>query len=214
MKVHYAAAHTKNQLAQKEVEVKQVKFHPIRKPELPKPVTDLRVEVEEEKGNHFNNLNAITNEAVIQFQFKLPVVKFLAHEGALQSVLDVKRLGTDNVFKHEDCIYKVYFFEVLLKEQRYMHRVMNEYAVSKQAKLLNLKHVIHLRSVHLGVNHIGFLLPRYQMDFRTYLDKERDPRHLNNILLQVGRGIAELHQLGYVHRDLKPENIVLNLKPV
>jgi len=52
------------------------------------------------------------------------------------------------------------------------------------------------------------------MDFRTYLEKERDPRHLNNILLQVGSGIAELHQMGYVHRDLKPENIVLNLKPV
>ena len=48
------------------------------------------------------------------------------------------------------------------------------------------------------------------MDLRTYLQKHRDHRKLNDILLQVVTGLKELHDLGFVHRDLKPENIVLN----
>jgi serine/threonine protein kinase len=54
----------------------------------------------------------------------------------------------------------------------------------------------------------------FETDFRDYLWKERDPRQLARILIQVGQGLKELHNLGYVHRDLKPENIVLNLKPL
>ena len=34
------------------------------------------------------------------------------------------------------------------------------------------------------------------------------------ILIQVCKGILELHKLGYIHRDLNPDNIVLNLKPL
>jgi len=66
----------------------------------------------------------------------------------------------------------------------------------------------------LGPNHVGFLFPKYEIDFRNYLEENRDPRHLQSILLQVGKGILELQSLGYVHRDLKPDNIVLNLKPL
>jgi len=49
------------------------------------------------------------------------------------------------------------------------------------------------------------------MDLRKYLNKHRDYRELQRILLQVLDGLKELHSLGFVHRDLKPENIVLNL---
>ena len=62
--------------------------------------------------------------------------------------------------------------------------VMNEYAVSTIAKKNKLQHVIHLESFHLSPNHIGFLFPRYEMDFRTFLEKQRDHSHIKEILLQ------------------------------
>ena len=91
---------------------------------------------------------------------------------------------------------------------------MNEYAVSTLAKQNNLQHVIPLESFHLAPNHVGFLFPKYELDFRTFLENKRDARHIQSILLQLGKGILELHKLGYIHRDLKPDNIVLNLKPL
>ena len=71
-----------------------------------------------------------------------------------------------------------------------------------------------METVRFGLDHASLVMPKYEMDFRRYLRRERDPRKLNTILLCVANGLKELHQLGYVHRDLKPENIVLNLKPV
>ena len=52
------------------------------------------------------------------------------------------------------------------------------------------------------------------MDYRTYLERHRDPRQLVRILSMVMDGIKELFDMDYVHRDLKPENIVLNLRPL
>ena len=76
-----------------------------------------------------------------------------------------------------------------------------------------LKNVIPLRNVMIGIDHIALEMISYQMDFRYYLHKHRAARDLNKILLSVANGLKELHSLGYVHRDLKPENIVLDLKP-
>lgn len=52
------------------------------------------------------------------------------------------------------------------------------------------------------------------MNYRKYLREKRDPRSLGRILIQVAKGIKELHYMGYVHRDLKPDNIVLDTKPI
>lgn len=52
------------------------------------------------------------------------------------------------------------------------------------------------------------------MSFRSYLEEQRDVRHLHKIFYSIIKGIEDLHDLGYVHRDLKPENIMISLKPI
>jgi len=67
----------------------------------------------------------------------------------------------------------------------------------------------------LNIDCFYFEMERYGMDLRKYLNKHRDYRKLNEILLQVIAGLKELHALGFVHRDLKPDNIVLdNVRPI
>lgn len=78
----------------------------------------------------------------------------------------------------------------------------------------NLKNIMPLRNVMIGIDHVALEMRTFDMDLRYYLCKHRSVRDLNKILVEVGKGIKELHSLGYVHRDLKPENIVLNLKPL
>ncbi len=52
--------------------------------------------------------------------------------------MDIKKAGLNNIHTFGDMIYKVYFFEDLLKRQDKVINVMNEYAVSKLAKEQNL----------------------------------------------------------------------------
>jgi serine/threonine protein kinase len=83
-----------------------------------------------------------------------------------------------------------------------------------QAFINQLQHVMILRKIYLGSDHAAFKMDKYQVDYRVYLQRHRNPRELRQILRFVGEGINELHSIGYIHRDLKPENIVLNLKPL
>jgi serine/threonine protein kinase len=57
-------------------------------------------------------------------------------------------------------------------------------------------------------------MEKYEMSYRDYLRKKRDQRQLGRIIVDVAKGLKELHYMGYVHRDLKPENIVLDTKPI
>ena len=38
--------------------------------------------------------------------------------------------------------------------------------------------------------------------------KEEDARH---ILIQIVKGVADMHEKGYMHRDLKLDNIMVNI---
>jgi serine/threonine protein kinase len=74
--------------------------------------------------------------------------------------------------------------------------------------------VMQLDHFYLSKDHVALSMEKFQMDFRDYLRYHRDYRHLNRILLDVAKGVRELHAIGFVHRDLKPENIVIDLKPL
>jgi serine/threonine protein kinase len=84
----------------------------------------------------------------------------------------------------------------------------------KMAHKHEAKHLSPLTSALIGVDHIAFSMPRYEMTFRDYLMKHREPRHLNKIFMMIISGLRELHNNGFVHRDLKPENIMVNLRPI
>ena len=91
---------------------------------------------------------------------------------------------------------------------------ITEHAILKQAFIKQLPHIAHLTGVYIGVTHIAFTLPEYEIDLRTYLEVHRDHKQLPKLLDQVIAGIEQLHELGYVHRDIKPDNIVLSLRPL
>jgi serine/threonine protein kinase len=96
----------------------------------------------------------------------------------------------------------------------FLMRIGNEYSVMKLAKKQEAKHLCPLTSAHIGLDHIAFSMPRYQMTFRDYLMNHREPRHLNKIFMMIIAGLRELHNNGFVHRDLKPENVMINLRPL
>lgn len=87
-----------------------------------------------------------------------------------------------------------------------------EILILDKATLKECKHIVHYQDYFFTSYAFLIEIERYEMDLRTYLQKHRDYRKLNDILLQVVSGLEELHDLGFVHRDLKPENIVLNTK--
>lgn len=82
------------------------------------------------------------------------------------------------------------------------------------AKNYKLKYVLGLDDVYLGYNHLAFSYKKYDMDFRQYLQKERNYKQLPEIFAMIAKGLIELHKAGFVHRDLKPENVVVSLRPL
>ena len=111
-------------------------------------------------------------------------------------------------------VYKVYYFDDFVSDQSSILSFQNEYAVLKRSQVSDAKHLPHLLGVYIGVNHVALCMPKFEMDYREYLENHRDHRHLGRILLMVIDGLNELHEMGYVHRDLKPDNIGINLKPL
>ena len=72
-------------------------------------------QVEEEKKSTYSGLDEITCEAVNSFSFKLPLHKVLAKDGAKQNIITVTKAGLNTIHFRDDSVYKVYFFEDLLK---------------------------------------------------------------------------------------------------
>ena len=133
---------------------------------------------EEEKKPNFNNLNEETIRAINTYALKLPLLKVLAMDGANQQIIEVEKARLNTIHYIDHHVYKIYFFDDLLKREDKVLDVLNEYAVSTLAKQHNLQHVVHLESFHLAPNHVGFLFPKYEIDLRTFLEDQQDARHI------------------------------------
>jgi serine/threonine protein kinase len=138
----------------------------------------------------------------------------MAMEGAQQSPLPPSEDDQVALIEFNNRKYKRYTFVGLSESQELVQCFTNEYAVMSEAKTMNLFYVMPLDKFYLGPDHVALSMEKFQMDFRDYLRYHRDYRHLNRILIDVTKGIREIHEAGYVHRDIKPENIVIDLKPL
>ena len=123
-------------------------------------------------------------------------MKLIAFEGAKQSKITAVRDGVHTIVHEGELVYKLHYYEDFEFDQSYLTKVGNEYAVLKIARKQNLKHISPLIDAFLGVDHIAFAMPRYEMTFRDYLFHHRDPRHLNKIFLMIVDGLRELHSNG------------------
>jgi len=66
----------------------------------------------------------------------------------------------------------------MLADRNIQNNAITEHAILKKAALKNVSHIAHLKGVVIGVSHIAFSIPEYEMDFRDYLYTHRDPKHL------------------------------------
>ena len=57
----------------------------------------------------------------------------------------------------------------MLINRNIQSQAISEYSVLMKASLKKVPHVAHLLGVYIGVTHIAFSIPEYDMDFRDYL---------------------------------------------
>ena len=159
-------------------------------------------------------INEQTWKIVCNLSMIAPILKLHAIDGALQSPIESCNIDGVHIQQNEDGLLKVYPFNCFLRNEAKIQQYANEVAIMTQAFINKLQHVMILRKIYLGPDHAAFKMDKYQVDYRVYLQKHRNPRELRQILRFFGEGINELHSIGYIHRHLKPENIVLNFKPL
>lgn len=90
----------------------------------------------------------------------------------------------------------------------------NEWIIMKEAARKDCKHIVHLTSAEIGIDHVLIRMPKIEMSYREYLWNHRSFKDLPTILTHIAQGLKELHDLGYVHRDLKPENVMVSFRPL
>lgn len=169
--------------------------------------------IEEEEDKRYLEINDKVLEAINKLDLFVPILKAIAYTGATQSQLKPGEPQPVSIYNHNLHVLKRYQFNGFQKDQSLIQAFTNEYAIMKIAVEHNLHYIMRLQEVQLGVDHVLLRMDKYEMSYRQYLRGHRDCRHVPWILIDVAKGLKELHASGYVHRDLKPENIVLNIKP-
>lgn len=213
IKNHYARFHTKEELAKKSIPQEPiVAFHrQIAKKKT--KVGAFMAELEEERRDAFLLLKDNIRVIVLEKQYRLPILKLVAYEGALQSNITPVRDGITQMHYREKEAYKVHYFADMELDTAYVSRIGLEYQILKLAAKHQSLHLSPLHNAYLGRDHVAFKVPKYEISLAQWLRKSRDTRHYLKIFLQVIAGLRELHDMGFVHRDLRPSNIMLCTRP-
>ena len=111
-----------------------------------------------------------------------PVLKLQAIDGAQQSpITSLPKVGV-SIALHENCIFKIYPFSVFMRNEDKIQQYTNEVAIMSQAFLKELEHIVWMEKIYLGQDHAAIRMSKYEMDYRVYLQKHRNPRELRLIL--------------------------------
>jgi hypothetical protein len=76
---------------------------------------NLLMDVEKERREALYLLDKNTKFVVLQYAYKLPIIKMFALEGAKESPLNPDKADCKNIYKHEGSVFKVYFYDDLLE---------------------------------------------------------------------------------------------------
>ncbi len=120
-------------------------------------------------------------------------MKFLAIEGLQQSTEKPSDSGEVEVSCQDQYALKRYPFACLVSNQSKQMDLYNEWVIMRVAPKNDCKHIIHLTSAAIGIDHLIIKMPRFHMSFREYLWEHRDPRDLPTILSHIALGLKELH---------------------
>ncbi len=87
------------------------------------------MEFEKEKRNALFLLDQDVRDEVLRFEFYIPFIKLLAIEGAKQSPLTPQANDRSRIYKHENRLFKVFFYEEMLLDRNIQLNAQTEYSV-------------------------------------------------------------------------------------
>src|SRR3954469_18009081 len=98
------------------------------------------------------------------------------------------------------------------KDARFIEQLENEYQISRQFTHPALRRAIDMhddRTMFRKPNQAALVMELFDGQSLEARDRS-DVIETINIFVQVGKGLAALHGIGYAHCDLKPNNILVN----
>jgi hypothetical protein len=94
-------------------------------------------------------------KAVSNIANKIPILLTFNEKNCFESFLDIADNFDAGVLYGLEFIYKPYMFRKFLEDQDSQIQFYNELNITKEAKLQNMRNVIHFEGCYLGINHLA-----------------------------------------------------------